>query len=178
MTPASLLTLEIVTPDGTRLTEQVRSLTAPSVEGELGILPGHRPLLAALKTGIVSYELEGEGRQVAVGTGMVEVYEDRAVLLTERFTRKQDVDPVQVRLDLKEADEALDRFDGDPASPEYATWVGRELWAAVQLELHGDPPPPVVRTIVEFEARPVEDYTDRETAQADDGDQPAPPEHG
>jgi F-type H+-transporting ATPase subunit epsilon len=176
MTPASLITLEIVTPDGTRLTERVKSLTAPSVEGELGILPGHRPLLAALKTGIVSYELEGDGRQVAVGTGMVEVYEDRAVLLTERFIRKADVDPVRARLELKEADAALDHFDGDPASPEYATLVGRELWAAAQLELHGDPPPPIVRTITEFEARPVEDYSAPETAPGDDGDQPLPPE--
>ena len=177
MTPASLITLEIVTPEGTRLTERVRSLTAPSVEGELGILPGHRPLLAALRTGIVSYELEGDGRRVAVGTGMVEVYEDRAVLLTERFVRKEDVDPVKARLELREADEALDHFEGDPASPEYATLVGRELWAAAQLELHGDPPPPIVRTIVEFQARPVEDYSLAETPKADEGDQAVPPEH-
>jgi F-type H+-transporting ATPase subunit epsilon len=177
MTPASHITLEIVTPEGTRLTEQVRSLTAPSVEGELGILPGHRPLLAALKTGIVSYELEGDERRVAVGTGMVEVYEDRAVLLTERFVRKEDVDPVKARLELKEADEALDHFDGDPASPQYATLVGRELWAAAQLELHGDPPPPIVRTIVEFQARPVEDYAAAREPAADEGDRAAPAEH-
>jgi F-type H+-transporting ATPase subunit epsilon len=177
MTPASTITLEIVTPEGTRLTEQVRSVTVPSVEGELGILPGHRPLLAALKTGIVSYELEGETRRVAVGTGMAEVYEDRVVLLTERFVRNEDVDPVRVRLDLKEADEALDHFEGDPASPEYATLAGRELWAAAQLELHGEAPPPIVRTVVEFQARPVEDYSQPETPKTDEGEQAAPSEH-
>ncbi len=155
---SATITLEIVTPEGARLTERVRSLTAPSIEGELGILPGHRPLLAALKTGIVSYDIEGETRSLAVGPGMVEIFEDRASLLTERFIKKEDLDPVQVRLELKEAEEALDRFDGNPGSPEYATLVARELWAAAELELYGDPPPPIVRTIPEFQAQPVEDY--------------------
>jgi F-type H+-transporting ATPase subunit epsilon len=175
MTPASFITLEIVTPEGARLSEKVSSLTAPSVDGELGILPGHRPLLAALKTGIVSYELGGEIRRVAVGTGMVEVCEDRAVLLTERFMPKEEVDPVKVRIELREADEALDRFDGDPASPEYATLVARELWAAAELELHGDPPPPIVRTVVEFQAHPVEDYAAPDAPP--DAAEAAPPNH-
>ncbi len=175
MTPDPLITLEIVTPEGTRLTERVKSVTAPSVEGELGILPGHRPLLAALKTGIVSYELEGEARRVAVGTGMLEVHEDRVVLLTERFARDEDVDPVRGRLELKEADEALEHFQADPASPEYATMVGRELWAGALLELHGEPPPPIVRTVVEFQARPVEDYAEAEAPETAAGEQTPPP---
>src|SRR6185369_14791510 len=99
--------LEIVTPDGVALRETVQALTAPSVDGEFGVLPGHRPLLAALKTGIVSYTKDGDEVRVAVGSGFVEVYEDRAVLLTDNVARKDDVDPVKARLDLKDADEAL-----------------------------------------------------------------------
>jgi F-type H+-transporting ATPase subunit epsilon len=172
MATAQHMTLDVVTPDGNRLTEQVVSLTAPSVEGELGILPGHRPLLAALKTGIVSYQLDGESQRIAVGTGFVEFFEDRAVILTDRFVRKNDVDPVTARLELKEVDEALDHFQGDPASAEYATLVGRELWAAAQLELHGDPPPPIVRALVEFEAQPVEKYASAEPEADASSDEP------
>ncbi|MEZ4224221.1 MAG: ATP synthase F1 subunit epsilon [Polyangiaceae bacterium] len=138
--------LEIVTPEGVALVEQVHDLTAPSVEGEFGVLPNHRPLLAALKTGIVSYHhSEGDEVKVAVGKGFVEVMDNHAILLTDRFIKKDDVDPVRARLDLKEADEELDKYGGEPDSPEYAELVDREVWAATQLELYGDPPPPTVR---------------------------------
>jgi F-type H+-transporting ATPase subunit epsilon len=158
MAEAAHITLEIVTPDGVALSEEVTDMTAPSVEGEFGVLPGHRPLLAALKTGIVSYHQEGEEHRVAVGTGFVEVSDDRAVLLTDRFVKKADVDPVRARLDLKEADEALDRFDGDPTSPEYAELVARENWAAAELELYGDAPPPTVRTFADMQMAPHESF--------------------
>ena len=142
--------LEIVTPDGVALRAKVQDLTAPSVDGEFGVLPGHRPLLAALRTGIVSYHESGEEHRVAVGPGSVEVANDRAILLTDRFIKKPDVDPVRARLDLKEADAALDKWEGDPAGAEYLSLVAKETWAAVQLELYGDPPPPIIRTLGEF----------------------------
>jgi F-type H+-transporting ATPase subunit epsilon len=147
---ADSIALQIVTPDGVRLNEEVLELTAPSVDGEFGVLPGHRPLLAALKTGIVSFRRREGADRVAVGAGFVEVLEDRAVLLTQNFCRKVDVDPVRVRLDLKEADEALDRYEGDLSAPEYVELVAKELWAAAQLELYGDPPPATNRTVYEM----------------------------
>ena len=153
-----LITLEIVTPDGECLNERVSDFAAPSVDGEFGVLPGHRPLLAALSTGIVTYHQEGEERRAAVGSGFIEVFENRAVLLTERFVRKAEVDPVRVRLDLKEADEDLEKLQDDPEAPEYAQALARELWAAVQLELYGDPPPPTMRTFSELQMATKEDY--------------------
>jgi F-type H+-transporting ATPase subunit epsilon len=141
--------LEIVTPDGVALREKVQSLTAPSVGGEFGVLPGHSPLLAALKTGIVTYVKEGADVRVAVGSGFVQVLDDRAVLLTDHLAKKDDIDPVKARLELKDADEALDRFAGEPGSPEYLELIRKELWAAAQLTLYGDPPPPTVHTFYE-----------------------------
>jgi F-type H+-transporting ATPase subunit epsilon len=142
---AETIALEIVTPDGLKLREAVSELTAPSVDGEFGVLPQHRPLLAALATGIVTFVQQGKAQSVAVGPGFVEVAADRALLLTDRFIRKEDVDPVRTRLELKEVDEQLDHFKGEMDSVEFADLVERELWAAAQLELHGDPPPPRIR---------------------------------
>ena len=142
--------LEVVTPDGVKLAADVSEFTAPSVDGEFGVLPGHVALLAALTTGIVSYVLDGEKHAVAVGSGFAEVSDDKALLITDRFIKKADIDPVVVRLDLKEADEALDRFDGDLRGPEYGALVARELWAATELELYGDPPPPRMKTMSEL----------------------------
>ena len=146
----SAIHLEVVTPDGVKLAADVSEFTAPSVDGEFGVLPGHVPLLAALTTGIVTYILNGEKHAVAVGAGFAEVSDDKAVLITDRFIKKADIDPVVVRLDLKEADEALDKFDGDLQGPEYGELVARELWAATELELYGDPPPPRMKTMNEM----------------------------
>ena len=49
---AGSIALEIVTPDGPKLKESVDELTAPSVEGEFGVLPMHRPMLAALPASV------------------------------------------------------------------------------------------------------------------------------
>jgi F-type H+-transporting ATPase subunit epsilon len=147
--PEGVIRLEIVTPDGVALQEEVQDLTAPSVDGEFGVLPGHRPLLAALQTGIMSYHKEGEEVRLAVGPGFVEINGDRAVLLTDHIARKSDIDPVRVRLDLKEADEALERYEGPPGATEHVELIRKELWAAAQLTLYGDPPPPTVHTIHE-----------------------------
>ena len=154
---ADTIALEIVTPDGLKLKEAVSELTAPSVEGEFGVLPQHRPMLAALATGIVTYVQNGKSESVAVGPGFVEIAADKALLLTDRFIKKDDIDAVRTRLDLKEVDEQLDHFKGDPESAEYAELVEREAWAAAQLELHGDPPPPRIRNVDEIAS--AEDYT-------------------
>lgn len=158
---AGTITLEIVTPDGHKLKEEVEEFTARSTDGEFGVLPGHQPLAAALTTGIVSYKKDGKTTSVAVGAGFVEVFQDRAVLLTDHYCEKGDVDPVRVRLELKQADEALDAFVGDPRSGEYIELVADELWAAARLELYGDPPPPTIRTVHEF--RGAEDLTPKQT---------------
>jgi F-type H+-transporting ATPase subunit epsilon len=144
---ADTLSLEIVTPDGVKLAEAVEQFTAPGVEGEFGVLPQHAPFLTALTAGIVTYTQGGQTTSVAIGSGFAEVNGDKAVLLTNKFVTKEALDPVRVRLDLKEVDEELESFTGDPSSPEYAELVQRELWAATQLELHGDPPPARVRPL-------------------------------
>lgn len=148
--------LEIVTPEGVQLQESIDELTAPSVSGQFGVLPGHRPMLAALATGIISYVKDGVTHQVAVGSGYVDIHGDRAIVLTDRFSTKAAVDPVRVRLELKEADEALDAFSGEAGSGEHIDLVARELWAAALLELYGDPPPPTLRGFSEM--RPAEDF--------------------
>ena len=160
--------LKIVTPEGVQLSEDIDELTAPSVDGQFGVLPGHRPMLAALATGIISFSRGGVQTQVAVGSGYVEIHGDSAVVLTDRFSTKAAVDPVRVRLELKEADDALDRFTGELGSTEHVELVARELWAAALLELYGDPPPPTMRGF--DESRKPENYLETAAPEsADDG---------
>ncbi|MGC4092205.1 MAG: ATP synthase F1 subunit epsilon [Polyangiaceae bacterium] len=158
---ADTISLEIVTPDGVKLSEQVTELTAPSVDGEFGVLAGHQPMLAALTTGIVTFSTKaGEKSSVAVAAGFFEVADDRAVILTDNFVTKAAVDPVLVRKELKEVDEALDKFGGDMGSPAFGELVARQLWAATQLDLYGDPPPPRIRTMSELMFAQHESYAE------------------
>jgi F-type H+-transporting ATPase subunit epsilon len=166
--------LEIVTPDGLKLKTDVSEFTAPSVDGEFGVLPGHVALLAALTTGIVSYVENGEKHLVAVGAGFAEIADDQAVLITDHFITKADVDPVLARLELKEADEALEKFDGDLHGAEHGALVARELWAAAQLELYGDPPPPRLRTMDELSFGAAQDYDSTSTEE----EAPTPSQEG
>jgi F-type H+-transporting ATPase subunit epsilon len=147
---AESIQLEIVTPTGVALRETVSEVTAPSVAGEFGVLPGHLPLLAALRTGIVSYKKDGQESQIAVHHGFVEVVNDVALLLTERFMKKDDVDVVRVRLRLKDVDHELDHWQGELTDPRRRELIEEEQWLAAQLELIGDPPPPTVREDTRF----------------------------
>ena len=144
------VTLEIVTPQGLALKEEVDDVAAPSVSGEFGVLPGHLPLLAALRTGIVTYHKGGQEKKLAVADGFVEIKDDRALLLTDKVATRDQIDPVKVRLELKEVDDILDHYTGTPGSPEWLELVSREVWAAAQLELYGDPPPATQRPFETF----------------------------
>lgn len=150
------LTLEIVTPAGAKLSEEVSELTAPSVGGEVGILPGHLPLLAALRPGIVTWKSKGGGGSAAVAWGFLEVSHGKASLLTDKYITKSDLDIVAVRAELKELDKKIDFFEGSRATPEYTALVNEELWCAAQMELHGDPPPPTVAYVAAYGAAPEE----------------------
>jgi F-type H+-transporting ATPase subunit epsilon len=171
---AATIQLEIVTPEGVQLQTSVEELTAPSVKGEFGVLPEHRPLLAALRTGIVTYRTGGEVTSVAIGAGFARVADDKAVIITEKFIEKAAIDPIVVRKDLKEADDALNKLAQEPQGEQERNDMLKLIadlrWAAVRLELYGDPPPPTVVIAHEMRLMSHEDYgqtlatTDREDA--------------
>ena len=162
---ADKIQLEIVTPRGRALTASVDEVTAPSVEGEFGVLPGHLPLLAALRTGIVSYRQGAETKLCAVGGGFAEAGPDKLVILTNEYAERSQIDPVIVRRDLAGVQQELGKLEnvpmvaaeakgGDAAAAEARAkrdaLVARENWLAAELELYGDPIPATQRPYEEF----------------------------
>ena len=153
---ADKIQLEIVTPKGKALDLPVDEVTAPSVEGEFGVLPGHLPLLAALRVGIVTYRTGGDTKRVAIGPGFAEAGPDRLTILTDEFQEKDKVDPVVVRKDIHDVQAQIAKLEAQPTeadSPskeELRVLISRENWLAAQLELYGDPPPATTRPHEEF----------------------------
>ncbi len=151
---AGALLLEVVTPEGRKLHEQVDELTAPSVGGEFGVLPGHLPILAALRTGIITFRQGNTTNACAVGGGFIEVSETHAYVLTDRYINRSEVDPVRARADLKTVDAKIEKYQGPPTDAAFQALVADELWCAAQLELHGDPPPPTVNFVSAYGQAP------------------------
>ncbi len=76
--------LHLITPEHNVLDESVQSVTIPGLVGEMQVLPGHTYLLGLTKQGMLSCELaSGEIRNLEVGPGHVEVYEDVVTVAVE-----------------------------------------------------------------------------------------------
>jgi F-type H+-transporting ATPase subunit epsilon len=178
MASADTILLEIVTPTGVALHERVTEVTAPSVAGEFGVLPGHLPVLAALRTGLVSFKKDGKETRLAVHHGFVEIAHDVALLLTERFVKKDDVDVVKVRHRLKEVDAQLDPWQGELTDPRRHELIEEEQWLAAQLELIGDAPPPTVREDTRFLAPGAQAPSQEEMVEYQKADESLTDHHG
>jgi len=113
------LVLEVVTPDRLVLREDVDEVVVPGSEGELGVLPGHTPLLATLKVGEMWYRTGSERHFLAVAMGFVEILPDRVTILAQVGERAQDID-------VARAERAKQRAEGRIAGSTAATDIDLE----------------------------------------------------
>ncbi len=157
---AKRIQLEVTTPEGVRLATEVDEVTLPSVYGEFGVLPEHRPLLAGLRSGIVSFVDGKQVQVVAIGPGFARVAEDKVSILTVHFMKKDEVDPIVARKDLKETEQELSGLADSAPEEARLRLVAAVRWASVRLELYGDPPPPTMLLRREVPLMGHEDYSD------------------
>ena len=132
------LALEVATPLGMALSVQTDSVQVPSVAGEVGVLPGHVPLLAALKPGILTYREGGQMLRAAVGGGYAEATADRVRVITEYFMRKEQIDVAAAQRDLQSAETQPQRAEGHDRRRRVPQELQREYeWAQARLLLAG-----------------------------------------
>jgi F-type H+-transporting ATPase subunit epsilon len=86
------LRLEIVTPEAKRFSGDVDMVVLPGVEGELGILPMHVPLMTRLLPGEVRITQDGKQTELVVGTGFIEVSQTQVAILTDMAMLDTEVD--------------------------------------------------------------------------------------
>ena len=107
MTIPSSLRLEFVTPERAIAHEEVDEVQLPGEEGSFGVLPGHAPLLATLKTGEMWYRKGGEKYFAFLGGGMVEVLPDRVIILAQVAERADEIDEQRAEAAMRRAQERL-----------------------------------------------------------------------
>ena len=101
------LTLEIVTPDRSVVTERVDEVEIPGAEGYFGVLPGHTPLLATLAVGELWYRKGPEKVYVSIAFGFAEVLPDRVTILAQLAERPEEIDVARAETAKRRAEERL-----------------------------------------------------------------------
>jgi len=109
---AEKIQLEVVTPERRVLAEPVDMVTVPGLGGELGILPGHTPLISQLQTGVLTYVQEAKSYQLHVSGGFVEVRDDNVSVLAVVAERPDEIDAARARLSRDQLEKQLNAWTG------------------------------------------------------------------
>lgn len=99
--------LEIVTPDRLYFAGEVDEVSVPGIEGYMGILPGHAPLLSELKIGVITFRVGSETTRIVCNWGFVEVLSDQVSILAEKALTAKEVNIEQARSELQTAEAML-----------------------------------------------------------------------
>lgn len=101
------LRLEIITAEHQVFADDVNILVAPGVEGELGILPHHAPLMTMLQPGELLIKKDGEETYMVVTGGFLEVRPDKVIVLADACERAEEIDVARAEEAKRRAEERL-----------------------------------------------------------------------
>ena len=118
-----MLNVQIVTPEKALPELAGDHVTAPVLDGEVGVRSGHAPLVAALKPGVVMVRSAGQEAWWAVAGGVMQVFRDRVRLFVENAVDAAAIDAEAVRTRIASLEAAA------PAGPELA-WARAQLLAS------------------------------------------------
>ena len=99
--------LEVVTAEHSLFSDDVDIVIAPGIEGELGILPRHVPLLTALAYGELIARKDGAEHSFVIGGGFLEVRPDKVVVLADVAERAEEIDIERAEAARRRAEERL-----------------------------------------------------------------------
>ena len=125
---------DIVTPVAKLVSEEATLVVVPGVEGEMGFLAGHAPLVSVLADGEVRVtgSADGEVKHYALQGGYVEVTDDKVIILADRALPVADIDVAQVREQLASIEAELGGSSAEDAAK--TTLAADKAWCEVQLK--------------------------------------------
>jgi F-type H+-transporting ATPase subunit epsilon len=132
------LDCEILTPEGPVFEGRAEMVVVPGVEGELGVLPRHAPIIARLKVGEVRIKFEGnEWRSWAINEGYFKMQFDRALVLVEDAVAERDIDVQQAHADAEDARRRMAEAEGGDSELDRFRAERDLLYAENRIELAG-----------------------------------------
>jgi F-type H+-transporting ATPase subunit epsilon len=102
-----MLRLEIVTPEAKTYSDDVDSVVIPGINGELGVLPQHAPLMTLLEPGELRVLKGAQELRLAVGEGFVEITPEKVAVLTDMAVKESDIDESAAEEAILRAEQAM-----------------------------------------------------------------------
>jgi F-type H+-transporting ATPase subunit epsilon len=99
--------LEIISAERVVYSDEVEAVVAPGIEGQLGILPHHAPLMTFLQPGEILIRKEGEESYLAVSGGFLEVMGNKVTILADTCERADEIDVERAQAAMRRAEERL-----------------------------------------------------------------------
>lgn len=99
--------LDVVVPNAMILSVEVDELTAIGAYGQFGVLPGHRPMLTTLGTGVLTYTLEGSVHSIAICGGYAEIGLNKVMIMAESAELSAQIDLERAKDAQRRAEETL-----------------------------------------------------------------------
>ncbi len=125
-------TLEIATPERQIVNEPVSEAQIPGLDGYMGVLPGHASLISELANGILSYTSGQTTHYLSVYGGFVEILADKVRVLADSAEKKEEIDLVRAREELKRAFEVL---EDPPVDLDFASALAESQRAQARVDL-------------------------------------------
>lgn len=111
---ADMVQFELVSPERLVKSQSVSMVVVPCSEGDIGVLPGHTPLIGTVRPGVVDIHADGKvSESIFVSGGFVEVTAERCTVLAEEATAVGDLKIDVARARLEAAKAALEKATGD-----------------------------------------------------------------
>ncbi len=131
------LLCEIVTPEQVVYRSEARMVVAPTIDGEIGIMPLHAPLVSALKPGEIRViHSDDKVEWFAISGGYVQVHEDKVIILADQAAASSQIDVERARQALAEARARMDELPPDEEG-EIDACVADLNWCEAQLSVAG-----------------------------------------
>ena len=112
----------------------VDEVILPAYDGEVGVLPGHTPLLAMLKVGIMRYRAGAKTSSLVLSWGFAEVLPDRVIVMAETATLPDEIDPAAAEQTRREAEKEM--ADLSSHDPQFAIVEARLDESVAMINLH------------------------------------------
>ena len=107
MAEPGIFTLEIITPERQFYIGPAQALILPAVDGEMGIYPGHEPVVTAIEPGELRYKANDKWEPAAVGAGFAEIKPDYVILLVGFAEHPEEIDRKRAEAAKERAEERL-----------------------------------------------------------------------
>jgi len=106
----------------------------PASDGEIGVLPGHTPLLTSLRVGIMRYRTNSEVQSLVLSWGFAEILPERVIVMAETARLPEEIDPAAAEAERVEAEKELAYLSSH--DPEFAVVEGRLEESVAMINVH------------------------------------------